>query len=58
MDKKMGRPMSENPKIYRIGVRLTEEEYQKLNKYCIQRGLTKTEFIRICIQYYITKEVF
>ena len=43
---KMGRPKSENPKEYRISVRFTEEEHEKLKKCATENNLTITQTIR------------
>ena len=44
--KKMGRPISQNPKKYRMGFRLTEDEYQIITAYCNIHNITITELIK------------
>ncbi len=43
---KMGRPKSDNPKDYKISVRFTDEEHEKLKKYATENNLTITQTIR------------
>ena len=43
---KMGRPKSDNPKEYRISVRFTEDEHEKLKKCAAENNLTITQTIR------------
>ena len=40
---KMGRPKSDSPKLKSIGVRLSDEEYEKLQKYASAHHLTITQ---------------
>lgn len=42
---KMGRP-TDNPKPYKITVRLDEQSQQILQKYCSQKGVEKGEAVR------------
>lgn len=42
----MGRPKSDSPKMKSVGIRLTEEEYEKLRKYAADRNLTITEALQ------------
>ena len=46
---KMGRPKAENPKDYRVSVRLTEEEYEKLKACAAKDNLTIPQALRNCI---------
>lgn len=41
-----GRPKSENPLSVDIKVRLTEENAERLDAYCAEHGITRTEAIR------------
>lgn len=42
---KMGRPKSDSPKLKSIGVRLSDEEYEKLQKYASAHHLTITQTV-------------
>ena len=44
--KKMGRPMSTNPKDTDVKVRLDCKHKDVLNRYMIQEGITRAEAIR------------
>ena len=46
---KRGRPRSENQRGKQIRIRLTEEEFNKLNVISEQMGITKSDFIRLSI---------
>lgn len=46
MSPRTGRPKVDNPINIRTSVRLDKETDDKLNKYCIQNGITKGEAIR------------
>lgn len=46
---KLGRP-TDDPKIHRIGVRLNEEDFEKLENYCKEKNLSKTEAISNAIK--------
>ena len=46
MSKKMGRPLSDNPCRNPIGCKITDEELQRLDKYCIENNITKSEVIK------------
>lgn len=48
----MGRP-TDDPKNKRIGVRLNEEDYEKLEEYCKKNNLSKTEAVSIAIKKYL-----
>ncbi len=45
MTKKMGRP-TDNPKPYKIAVRLDEESKSILEEYCIQENINQMEAAR------------
>lgn len=45
-NKKRGRPSSENPKTYRIDIRLTKAELQKLDDYCNKKGVSRPQGLR------------
>ena len=40
---KMGRPKSDSPKLKSVGVRLTDEDHEKLMKYASAHDLTITQ---------------
>lgn len=44
-----GRPKSENKSERRIGVRLTEEEYQRLQQYVDAHDLTMSQAIKLAL---------
>lgn len=46
MSPRTGRPKVDNPINIRTSVRLDKETDEKLNRYCIQYGITKGEAIR------------
>lgn len=43
---KMGRPIVDNPKNKEVKVRLTTEEYNKLEDYCRLNKTTKSQILR------------
>ena len=43
---KMGRPKAENPRITRLNVRLTEEEYKVFLEYADKHNLSKSDAIK------------
>lgn len=45
-DKKMGRPLSENPKDIKITVRFDEKTYNDLKEYCTKTNQTMAETLR------------
>ncbi len=49
MSPRTGRP-TENPKNIRVGIRLTQDEKEMLDKCEKELGLTKTEIISLGIQ--------
>lgn len=46
MSKKMGRPLSDNPCRNPIGCKITDEELQRLDNYCAENNITKSEVIK------------
>ena len=42
---KMGRPKIESPRIKKVNIRLTQEEYDELMEYASQHNLTITQLI-------------
>ena len=46
MSKKMGRPLSDNPCSNPIGCKITDEELQRLDNYCAENNITKSEVIK------------
>lgn len=41
-----GRPKLDNPKVNNVKVRLTDETAKRLDAYCAEHGITRTEAIR------------
>jgi len=56
MSKKMGRPFSDNPCRNPIGCKITDEELQRLNQYCIRNNTTKSDVIKKSIAPIINPE--
>ena len=48
--KKMGRPVAENPKNFRLDIRITKDELQILDKYCERKGVKRPQGLRDGIQ--------
>lgn len=44
--KRMGRPPSENPRLLRVDVRLSEEEMKLLDEYCKKNNITRPQGLR------------
>ena len=44
--KKRGRPATENPKTLRVDVRLTQEELQMLDEYCVKNDVSRPQGLR------------
>lgn len=44
-----GRPISENPSLHKVSVRLTEDEYEQLKKYVETHNLTMTNALKLGI---------
>lgn len=44
--KKIGRPISENPRDFRVDIRLTKDELKMLDEYCQQKGVTRPQGLR------------
>jgi len=53
--KQRGRPVSEDPKILRVDVRLTEKELRMLDDYCNQIGVSRPQGLRNGI-YFLNKK--
>ena len=51
-----GRPKLDNPKVINVKVRLTDETAKRLDEYCAEHGITRTEAIRTGIQLLLDKE--
>ena len=43
---KMGRPKADNPKDYKVAIRLSDEEYSRLKKYAEECNQTMTQIVR------------
>lgn len=46
MSPRTGRPKVENPKSNDVKVRLDDKATKKLDKYCLENGITRAEAIR------------
>lgn len=46
MSKKMGRPLSDNPRSHKLFIRLTDEENNDLEKCCERTDKSKAELVR------------
>lgn len=44
--KRRGRPVTDNPKTFRVDVRLTPEELELLDGYCQERGMSRPQGLR------------
>jgi hypothetical protein len=42
---KMGRPKSDSPKLKSVGIRLADEDYEKLIEYASEHNLTITQVL-------------
>lgn len=47
---KMGRPIKEDKKKKSIGVRLSDEDYDRLMRYASQQGLTITQTVQEALE--------
>ena len=56
MSPRTGRPKVDNPKDVRFSIRLDHDVYGKLEKYCKQHGMRKSEVIRKAIEDLILSE--
>lgn len=50
MSKKMGRPLSDNPRNHKLFIRLTDEENNDLEKCCEVADKSKAELVRYGIK--------
>lgn len=48
--KKRGRPVAEDPKIFRLDIRVTKGELQILDDYCQRKGVKRPQGLRDGIQ--------
>lgn len=55
MSPRTGRPKVENPKVH-IGVRIDAELERKLNAFCNENGMTRTEAVEKGIHLLLAKE--
>lgn len=53
MEKKMGRPKSNNPLNIDIKVRINQSTNEKILKICEKKHITRAEFIRNVIEEYL-----
>ncbi len=56
MSPRTGRPKADNPKNIDVKVRFDEETHDRLLRYCLNHGITKTEAIRRGIDLLLGKE--
>ncbi len=45
-----GRPISDNPSLHKVSVRLTENEYEQFKKYVETHNLTMTNALKLGIE--------
>ncbi|MDY3005355.1 MAG: hypothetical protein SOR92_12890 [Christensenella hongkongensis] len=45
-NKKRGRPFSENPRNFRVDIRLTKDELKILDDYCKRKGVKRPQGLR------------
>ena len=45
-NKKIGRPLSENPKNFRLDIRLTKDELKILDDYCERNNVKRPQGLR------------
>lgn len=50
MSKKMGRPLSDNPRKHVVSCKLTSEELSNLDNYCAQNNTSKSEVLKKSIE--------
>lgn len=55
MPKKMGRPLSDNPKSYKITVRIDEETNNLLNECCEKLDKNKADVLRLGLNFVKSK---
>lgn len=56
MPPKIGRPKSENPLTIEVKARIDAKTNEKLNEYCKENNVTRTEVVREGIKKVIEKE--
>lgn len=52
---RMGRPKSENPKSFDLKVRVDKATKEKIDNYCVSKGINVAEFIRQAISQFLGK---
>ena len=50
MSKKIGRPLSDNPRKHVVSCKLTSEELSNLDNYCVQNNISKSEVLKKSIE--------
>lgn len=55
-NKKMGRPVAEKPKIVEIRTRIDEETSKKVDCYCSEKNITRSDFLRMGIELVFSKK--
>lgn len=56
MNAKLGRPKSKNPKHIEIRSRVDKITYQYIENYCKRNNLTRSDFLRKAIDFYLNKK--
>ena len=56
MSKKMGRPLSDNPRKHVVSCKLTQEELQHLDEYCDLNNTSKSDVLKESIKPIINPE--
>lgn len=51
--KKVGRPKSENPKGYQVGIRFTTQEKQAMETYAHENQITVAEVVRRSVRKFL-----
>lgn len=54
--KKMGRPIIGNPKTIEIRTRIDEETSLKVDTYCKEKNITRSDFLRIGINMVLSED--
>jgi len=57
-DEEHGMARTTSPRTKSVSVLLTEEEFQRLQQFCIKRGHKKSTLIALLLQRYLDEEQF
>ena len=52
---KMGRPKVDKPKDYKVGIRLSDEEYTRLKEYAEKHNQTMAQIVREGVSHIISR---